>query len=185
MGHTGIDRVREDEAPIQGRRPRSSVWGTRSAHRTRRRRSGDLVSAASGCAAPGRLGSIWIRGGAQAPERARRHVLAQLAGEVPAERASDAALIVSELVTNSVVHAGCGTQELLFVELTGLEGRLRIAVVDPGSGDEPRMVPPRADAAGGLGLRLVDQLSTAWGYARDTTGATRVWCEVPLDQPPQ
>jgi hypothetical protein len=49
--------------------------------------------------------SILIAGGRAAPARARGHLLAQLDPGVSSSRASDAALIVSELVTNSVVHA--------------------------------------------------------------------------------
>ena len=57
---------------------------------------------------------IRIRGGEDAPARARRWVRSQLPGDVPASTASDAALLVSELVTNSVVHAdvgSCGSAE--------------------------------------------------------------------------
>ena len=49
--------------------------------------------------------SMRIPGGDDAPTRARRSVRAQLAGQIPATTASDAELLVSELVTNSVVHA--------------------------------------------------------------------------------
>ena len=61
--------------------------------------------------------SLRIRGGDDAPTRARRWVHAQLAGHIPATTASDAALLVSELVTNSVVHADVGAGRVLTVEL--------------------------------------------------------------------
>ena len=52
--------------------------------------------------------SMRIPGGDDAPTRARRSVHAQLDGHIPATAASYAALLVSELVSNSVVHANVG-----------------------------------------------------------------------------
>jgi anti-sigma regulatory factor (Ser/Thr protein kinase) len=134
--------------------------------------------------------SIWIRGGDGAPERARKHVrsqldpdvgvLSQLDPDVGALRASDAVLIVSELVTNCVCHANVGIDQTIFLELTTLGDHLRIAVTDPGSEFEPRLLPADPLAPGGLGLRVVDHLSSAWGVRRDAAGATRVWCDLPL-----
>jgi anti-sigma regulatory factor (Ser/Thr protein kinase) len=90
------------------------------------------------------------------------------------------AVIVSELVTNSVVHANVGHDQSLCVQLTPLGDRLRIAVTDPGSESEPRLLPQDPAAPGGFGLRVVDQVSAAWGIVREISGATRVWCDVPL-----
>ena len=58
-----------------------------------------------------------IRGGPDAPSRARRLVLSQLDGQIGPTTASDVALVVSELVTNSVVHADVGRRRTLTVEL--------------------------------------------------------------------
>jgi anti-sigma regulatory factor (Ser/Thr protein kinase) len=123
-----------------------------------------------------------IPGGNDAPTRARRWVHAQLAGHIPAATASDAALVVSELVTNSVVHADVGAGRALTVDLTTFDHRLRIAVTDPGSRLKPRILPPGPDAPGGLGLLLVDKLCETWGVWQDL-GPTCVWCELLLDQP--
>ena len=68
-----------------------------------------------------------IRGGLSAPSRARRSVLSQLEGQIAPTTASDVALIVSELVTNSVLHANVGPGETLTVALTRLDDRVRIA----------------------------------------------------------
>jgi anti-sigma regulatory factor (Ser/Thr protein kinase) len=128
--------------------------------------------------------SISIPGGDAAPDRARRHTLAQLDGGVSDLRASDAAVIVSELVTNSVVHANVGRHQDLLLELTRVDNYLRIAVTDPGSELEPRLLPADPARAGGFGLRLVDHLSSAWGVTRDAAGTTRVWCDLRLDGGP-
>ena len=129
-------------------------------------------------------GSVWIRGGDGAPARARSYVLEQLDGQIHATTASDAALIVSELVTNSVVHANVGHQQVVILELAELEDRLRVAVTDGGSEDEPRLLPVDVTAVGGFGLRLLDQMSCAWGVLRAAGGTTRVWCELPLTPRP-
>ena len=90
----------------------------------------------------------------------------------------DLALIVSELVTNSVVHAHVDRSRAVRVSVTSLDSRYRITVIDPGSGTEPRLRAANAELPGGLGLRLVDRLSTDWGTFRDADHATHVWCEV-------
>jgi anti-sigma regulatory factor (Ser/Thr protein kinase) len=98
---------------------------------------------------------------------------------MPVRAASDAALIVSELVTNSVLHAEVGVHKTLVLELTRLDDRLRISVSDPGSELEPRVLPADPTRLGGFGLRLVEQLALAWGMER-TADATRVWCDLPI-----
>lgn len=92
--------------------------------------------------------------------------------------AADAALIVSELVTNSVIHAGVDSLAVLVLELTTLDDRLRIAVIDHGSHLKPRIRRADAGSPGGFGLRLVDEMSSAWGVVHDTGGTTRVWCDL-------
>lgn len=122
-----------------------------------------------------------IPGGNDAPSRARRLVQAELAGNIPAATAADAALLVSELVTNSVVHADVGPRRTLTVDVTTLDDRLRIVIVDPGSSLTPRMLPADPGTPGGHGLLLVDKLCEAWGVWQDL-GPTCVWCELLLDR---
>ena len=125
--------------------------------------------------------SVRIPGGDDAPTLARRWVRSQLEGHLPATTASDAGLLVSELVTNSVVHANVGAGRALTVEVTTLDDRLRIAVADPGSRRRPCMLPRDPGTPGGLGLFLVDELCETWGVRQDL-GLTCVWCELLLDQ---
>jgi anti-sigma regulatory factor (Ser/Thr protein kinase) len=128
-----------------------------------------------------RLIFMRIFGGDDAPTRARAWVRSQLAGQIPALAASDAALLVSELVTNSVVHANVGPRQALSVEVTTLDDRVRIAVTDPGSRLRPCMLAPDPETPGGLGLLVVDELCERWGVSHDL-GPTCVWCELLLDQ---
>ena len=125
--------------------------------------------------------SMRIPSGDDAPTRARMSVSSQLEARIPATTASDAAPLVSELVTNSVVHANVGRCRALTVEVTTLDERPRIAVTDPGSRLKPSRLPPDPETAGGLGLLLVDDLCEAWGVWQDL-GPTCVWCKLLLDQ---
>ncbi len=83
-----------------------------------------------------------------------------------------AAVVVTELVANVVRHARTG------MELTvGLrDGRLSISVRD-GSGRAPRPADPGVSEAGGRGLRLVRDLSDAWGVLPVVDGKV-VWATV-------
>jgi anti-sigma regulatory factor (Ser/Thr protein kinase) len=121
-----------------------------------------------------------MHGGDGAPLRARRSVLSRIGGQLTELGAADAGLIVSELVTNSVVHANVDPHQILTVECTTLPDRLRITVTDPGSRLEPRLRPPGGHADGGYGLAIVAALSLAWGVVRGAMG-TSVWCELSLE----
>jgi anti-sigma regulatory factor (Ser/Thr protein kinase) len=89
----------------------------------------------------------------------------------------DVVLVISELVTNSVRHAGLDASEP--VQLTvGMEGdTVRVAVRDPGPGFKPPGAPSDPAHIGGWGLVLVDQLATRWGVEHDGV-ANVVWCEL-------
>jgi anti-sigma regulatory factor (Ser/Thr protein kinase) len=128
--------------------------------------------------------SIRIHGGSSAPLRARRSVLSQLGGRLTEFGAADLALVISELVTNSVRHANVGPHQTLTVECATLPDRLRVTVTDPGSRLEPQLRSPDHPAPGGRGLRVVDSLSSAWGVLRGPAGTTSVWCELPSDVSP-
>ena len=109
------------------------------------------------------LDPIQIPAAAPLPVGHRHHVLAQLQGRTSPAVAQDAALIVSELVTNSVLHADVGQEQALTLELTTLGDRIRLAVTDAGSSLKPRMLPKNRATPGGFGLRLVNDMSCAWG----------------------
>lgn len=89
------------------------------------------------------------------------------------EMTDAATLIVSELVTNAIVHAATPAE----LRAQWSKGVLRIEVVDhaEGSPPDPRMAAP--DDENGRGLLLVDALSTAWGVESTDEGKV-VWAEV-------
>lgn len=104
---------------------------------------------------------------------ARRVLEDHLNGEFDRQAVEHAMLIASELVSNALLH-GCGRIELR-AELT--DGRLRIDVSDEGEPEWIGVSTVVADTDGGRGLRLVEQLSSAWGAA---TPPAHVWAELPL-----
>ena len=86
-----------------------------------------------------------------------------------AERALDAAIVTSELVSNAARVAT--VVEVRFA----LQGPvLRIEVDDDGEG-EPHLIDGSEN--GGFGLRLVEELSSRWGCDIDR-GTKTVWAEV-------
>ncbi len=115
---------------------------------------------------------------AASPARARRQLSRFAADNELSDRASVALLVLSELVTNAVLH---GTDPIDV--LVSSEGDLmRIEVSDGGSG--PGDFGPGAnrgpDDLGGRGLQIVDSLARRWGIVRRDDGKT-VWAEVGLD----
>jgi anti-sigma regulatory factor (Ser/Thr protein kinase) len=109
----------------------------------------------------------------EAPRRARDEIRA-LASALGEERAEDATLLVSELVTNAVKYGGEGPVEIV-VHRDG--GRARFTVRDHGGpGPLPEIREP-GKAGGGHGLRLVDSISDRWGVEH---GSTIVWFEFDL-----
>jgi anti-sigma regulatory factor (Ser/Thr protein kinase) len=90
----------------------------------------------------------------------------------------DAMLVATELVTNAVRHSLCGEDDFLTVCVTR-DGRLRISVLDPGGSGRSAEIADRPIELGGLGLKVVDQLASAWGTERRADGYT-VWAELEL-----
>lgn len=86
--------------------------------------------------------------------------------------ADDVALVVTELVSNAIRHAGTEVQ----LRLVPLPHGVRLEVAD-GSTRPLRPRPLKQDAEGGRGLVLVDALATRYGVEADATGK-RVWAEL-------
>lgn len=82
------------------------------------------------------------------------------------------ALLVTELVTNAILHARTTMQ----LTLDTRPGVVRITVEDE-SNEQPTMQHYASDAITGRGLALVDQLSSSWGVESTPTGKL-VWCHV-------
>jgi anti-sigma regulatory factor (Ser/Thr protein kinase) len=116
-------------------------------------------------------------GGAGAPRHARRAVRETLGDAVSARTLGDVELLVSELATNSVRHAGCDERAELDIEAAIDDGRVLVRVCDDGDGfEEPALPLPGHDEPGGYGLLLLNRLAAEWGIQREPEFC--VWFEV-------
>lgn len=108
---------------------------------------------------------------------AARHSLDRLEGDLPPEKLEDVRLVVSELVTNSVRHAGISPDEHILLAVVISDGSVRGRVCDRGPGFEKPSEPrPRTDLSGGWGLPIVESISDRWGVERN--GCACVWFEI-------
>jgi serine phosphatase RsbU (regulator of sigma subunit)/anti-sigma regulatory factor (Ser/Thr protein kinase) len=107
---------------------------------------------------------------------ARADVRATLHNWAVPELVESAELLVSELLTNVLVHTDCDA--LLVAELTGPEGsrRLRVEVSDQ-SDALPHRRNPGELASSGRGLLLMDALADAWGVEPRGQGKS-TWFEL-------
>jgi anti-sigma regulatory factor (Ser/Thr protein kinase) len=105
-----------------------------------------------------------------------RRALADVADQVSARRLEDARLLVSELVTNAIRHAGLSDSDRITLIFEVDDDLLRIEVCDPGPGFDLSEPTPDPARPSGWGLYLVRELSDRWGVERN--GETRVWFEL-------
>jgi anti-sigma regulatory factor (Ser/Thr protein kinase) len=85
-------------------------------------------------------------------------------------------LLVSELVSNAVVHSDAPpSSDILLCARLLDENTIRVEVTDRGSGFTPTDRDPER-RGGGYGLYLVDKQATRWGV--DRHDGTRVWFEM-------
>jgi CheY-like chemotaxis protein/anti-sigma regulatory factor (Ser/Thr protein kinase) len=90
---------------------------------------------------------------------------------------AEAEVVISELVTNAVIHASSAVE----IRLALVGGMLRIEVADHGGG-LPDVRAPGPDDAHGRGLVLVNGLSSAWGVEPLADGKC-VWAELSAPEP--
>jgi anti-sigma regulatory factor (Ser/Thr protein kinase) len=116
-----------------------------------------------------------------APREARVLLAAELAAVgVPLDHrdAEAVLLVVSELVTNAVVHGGEPIE--LSIEIDD-HRRVRLSVAD-GSTEKPDVTADRTSTVGGWGIPLVRRLAIRCGVAPRDDGRTgkTVWADLPL-----
>ncbi|HUZ23183.1 MAG TPA: ATP-binding protein [Streptosporangiaceae bacterium] len=98
--------------------------------------------------------------------------------------ADTAVLLVSEVVTNSVIHSNSrrdgGT---ITITVIAVGHGIRVEVIDEGGTTVPALR-LRDDelAEGGRGLQLLDDLSARWDYYQDAAG-TVTWFELTEELP--
>ncbi len=107
------------------------------------------------------------------PRRARRLTLDWLLDVGSADAGHIGALVVTELVTNAVVHGDAP----ISLELARISGAVRISVFDAGTQLPQRRDPNRGMNAGGRGLEIVDRLASRWGSEPSAAGKV-TWAEI-------
>jgi anti-sigma regulatory factor (Ser/Thr protein kinase) len=117
--------------------------------------------------------SLSLDGGPEAAGHARR-ALSRLPGDIEPPVMETMRLLVTELIANSVKHAG---SDAVALKVAVGAGAVLVEVRDEGPGFEPTDRTAGQDDASGWGLYLVDRLADRWGVAREDA-STRVWFEL-------
>jgi anti-sigma regulatory factor (Ser/Thr protein kinase) len=119
-----------------------------------------------------------VTGGPNAAARARRLVEDELLGRLPRDLVDDVMLLVTELVANGVRHGGAGVDSSLHLLLQGTRPGLHVEVVnsDHHGGRGPARRAADLEGGGGIGLNLVERMSSRWGVRRAPD--TAVWFEL-------
>ncbi|WP_225824338.1 SpoIIE family protein phosphatase [Streptomyces naphthomycinicus] len=107
---------------------------------------------------------------------ARRHLRALLHDWGSADQVDSAVLLVSEMVTNVLVHTDADALLLAEVFGEGAGRRLRVEVFDTGD-DLPHRRRPGELASSGRGLMLIELLADAWGVDPRGEGKS-IWFEL-------
>ncbi len=110
---------------------------------------------------------------------ARRFIESTLHG-LPVPVQEVITLLVSELATNAVRHAGSYFTVCIEVE----DGAVRVEVTDPATAMPVRRSPAPTDV-GGRGLHIVDRLAQEWGVVPASPAGKTVWFKVAYDASPR
>ncbi|GAA3058423.1 SpoIIE family protein phosphatase [Kitasatospora albolonga] len=121
-----------------------------------------------------RIATLHLDGEGPAPSRARKFTRDTLRAWGLAQLTDFAELMVSELVTNALLHAEAPRRLRLFRDRT-----LTVEVADSG-GQAPRLRTAAEQDEGGRGMHLVSELAHRWG-TRQTKDGKVVWAELELD----
>jgi two-component sensor histidine kinase len=104
------------------------------------------------------------------PGQARRWVL-ERGGDLPHDQLDLLLLLVSQLVTNSVLHSGAAPGDRVEIALERVDGTIYADVQDDGPGFDRRDLTP-----GPHGLQLVEAGADRWGI--EGSNPTTVWFEL-------
>jgi anti-sigma regulatory factor (Ser/Thr protein kinase) len=113
-----------------------------------------------------------------APAEAR-HELEVFRAQLDPLLYEDVALLVTELIANSVKHAGPDAGDRVLLDLAVTPSRVRVDVCDGGPGFVPVPRDPDDHSPLHWGLHIVQQLADRWDVVpANGHGQTRVWVEL-------
>ncbi|MER7754112.1 ATP-binding protein [Kitasatospora sp. NPDC097643] len=122
--------------------------------------------------------SCWLVRSRRSPGEARGHLSRLLSAAPGGELFIDhGELVVSELVTNAIVH-GTPIGNRVWLSLSLSPSRLRIEVHDARRDREPILQSSSAEEESGRGLLLVKSLSERWGCCPRLPIGKIVWAEI-------
>jgi anti-sigma regulatory factor (Ser/Thr protein kinase) len=190
-GDSSQDRALRDAEAVPARAPRG-VAALRAENRQLRLELSELRASAPGNgngdapAAPAGgppqagphsdLTQIVLPADRKAPGAARALLGLCLGSLLGARMLDDAQLLVSEVVTNSIVHGALGDGASIVVRVHLAADALRLEVHNPGITGTIAAGGGDLEGGRGFGLELVSLLSTRWGVRRDVD--TCVWVEM-------
>jgi anti-sigma regulatory factor (Ser/Thr protein kinase) len=110
-----------------------------------------------------------------APSQARTLVRRTVGELVPEDLLDTAELLVSELVTNAILH-GSG----MVIVAVDCEDDTVVLTVSDDEPTPPTLQPERLMALGGRGMRMIELLAGDWGVRPRTDGpGKQVWVRLP------
>jgi two-component sensor histidine kinase len=113
-----------------------------------------------------------------AAARKARDALRMAISDLPDGFQQDASLLVSELVSNSVVHASSTPASEIGLLIAVDEDVLRVDVFD----DSPTIAAKKPPSERSYGLNVVEMIATRWGAER-REGVNVTWFEMHVPTP--
>lgn len=111
----------------------------------------------------------------EAPGTARGLVRQAVGVQLPAERVDALLLLVTEVITNAVLHGSPEPDGKIGLRLERDGGVVRIIAIDGGHHFSPELAEPGEERPH-FGLYLVDSLADRWGVSVD--GEKAIWFEI-------
>jgi anti-sigma regulatory factor (Ser/Thr protein kinase) len=124
----------------------------------------------------GMLAEVGLPADVAAPGAARMLIAHCMTGLVGRRVVTDAQLLASELVTNSLRHGGLRDDDPVVVRVSLSAEALRLEVENAGTVGVVAAKPPDSQSSGGFGLALVEALAARWGVRRALS--TIVWFDM-------
>jgi anti-sigma regulatory factor (Ser/Thr protein kinase) len=108
-----------------------------------------------------------------------RRLLESALDSLPESVLADAQLLLTEVLSNAILHGSAGAGARLDVSVEADESIVRVTVTDRSPQfPRPAILPPDPLAASGWGLYLLERLAKQWGVEDAPDGGSAVWFEL-------